>query len=300
MSIFNKYLKLSFLSFIILFFAACEKEISLDLPPADIRPVVYAMAQAGKPIDLIVYKSYPLLTYTDTLNKNIKTDISLFVNNQFQEILTYTNNHYYSRYLPKHQDILKIVFNWENKEISAESIIPNEIKIDSVKFIKKTYENIRVFKVYFADEAEFRNYYGITIACYAENDIISRNYYLPTTCNSPLIGDEEDLSDFYDYQSLLFSDALFNGTELNLAINIEDTYLNEDERLTDVKFYLTNISEDYYQYVKTYLKNQRAQNPDFSFGDLEYVNVHSNINNGYGFFKAFALDTVNITQSFQN
>ena len=296
---FKKVIK-GLLLFLLVTNSACDKDITLDLLPPDIRPVVFGVAQAGKPIDLIVYKSYPLLEYTDTLDQNILTDISLFVNGNFQEVLTYRNNHYYSNYLPKAQDNLKISFNWQSIEISAESIIPNKIKIDSVLFVKKTFDNQRVFNVYFADDIRFKNYYAITVDYnyieYTEN----KTAYLTTTSSSPLIGNEEDMSDYYDYQSLLFSDALFNGISLTLNINIYAPYLNEDETFVDVKLYLSNITEDYYNYVKTFLKNQRAQNPSFFFGDLEYINVHSNIKNGYGLFKTFSLDSVDISQPLRN
>ncbi len=295
-----KNLSKGFLPLLLIINLSCDKDIRLDLPPTDIRPVVFGMAQTDKPVDLIVYKSYPLLEYTDTLDQNIVTDISLFVNGNFQEILTYRNKHYYSSYLPKTQDNLKISFNWQSIEISAESIIPNKIKIDSILFVKRTFDNQRVFNVYFADDIRFKNYYAITADYnyieYTEN----KNAYLTTTSSSPLVGNEEDMSNYYDYQSLLFSDALFNGLSLNLNINIYAPYLNEDEAFVGVKLYLSNITEDYYNYVKTFLKNQRAQTPSFFFGDLEYINVHSNIKNGYGLFKTFSLDSVDISQPLRN
>jgi hypothetical protein len=123
---------------------------------------------------------------------------------------------------------------------------------------------------------------------------------LLTTSNSPLIGNEEDMSDYYDYQSLMFSDALFNGNEINLSLIIYDPYLNDDELLTGVKLYLSNITEDYYRFTKTFLKNQRAQSPSIFYGDLEYINVYSNIKNGYGLFKTFSTDSVDISQAFRN
>ena len=285
---------------ILFIFSACYQDITLDLQEPDIRPAVFGIARAGKPVDVIVNKSYPLLTFTDTLDQSIQTEISLFVNNKFKEQLNYQNKHYYSNYIPQVNDLLKIKFEWNGKEISAEEKVPAQIKIDSVQYLNRTSEGLN-FYVHFKDNYSEKNYYAIS-AKYTYRDDSSKLHtsfiYSPTS-KSPLIGNEEDLSDYFDSQSLLFTDTLFNGKNIALQINFGNLYLSSDETLISVKLFLESIDKDYYLYVKSFLKNQRAQNPDLFLGDAEYINVHSNINNGYGIFKVFTMDSKDITEYFR-
>jgi hypothetical protein len=275
-------------------FNACYRDITLDLQEPDIRPAVFGMARAGKPIELIVLKSYPLLTFTDTLNKYIFTNISLLVNDEFKEILYLKNNRYYSNYIPQPADKLKISFEWEGKEISAEETVPAQVKIDSVCYVKDN-SDTKSFYLYFKDFAENQDYYAVSaLVKHKFNDDYLLNYTWIIS-KSPLIGNEEDMSDYYYYESLMFSDTLFNGKEVALLIDISKT-ISGIEELT---LSLERVDKDYYKYANSVLKNDRAQTPDLFLGDAEYINVHSNIKNGYGIFKAFTINSKDITEYFR-
>jgi len=279
--------------------SSCYQDIVLDLQEPDIRPVVFGMATADKPIDVTVQKSYPLLTNTDTLDKNILTDISLFVNNELKENLQLKNKHYYSNYITRAEDKIEISFEWEGTQISAEGTVPKQVKIDSLNYLYDDSEG-KNFNLFFTDDESSHNYYALSVRIKYKTDSLGiKTDFFYVTSKSPLIGNEEDFSDYYVYQSLLFTDTLFNGKAVNLVINTGKLYLYNDENLINISLYLSNISKDYYLYVKSFMKNQRAQTPDIFFDNTEYINVHSNINNGYGIFKIFTIDTKDITNYFR-
>lgn len=261
--------------------------------------MVFGIVRAGKPVDILVQKSYPLLTYTDTLDKNILTDISLSVNDELKETLYRQNNHYFSKYIPQSGDKIKISFEWQGKEISTEGEIPKSIQIDSVQYLSNDSEG-KNFNLFFKDDFEEHNYYDVSVSIRYKNDSLGvlTDFYFVTS-KSPLIGNEEDLSDYYDYQSLLFSDTLFNGRNVKLLIKVSALYLSYDEELINVNLHLSKIDKDYYMYVKSFLKNQAAQTPGIFNGNTEYINVHSNIKNGYGIVKFFSIDTKDITTYYK-
>ncbi len=286
--------------FVLFLFVSCYQDITLDLEEPDIRPVVFGMAKAGKPIDVIVQKSYSLLTFTDTLDKNIKTDISLFVNDEFKEVLYIKNNHYYSQYIPQFHDKLKISFQWKGREISAKSTIPEPINIDSVKYIRKNSDGSKSFYLYFKDNEQASDYYELAATALYSNDTMHNIVsFLWLNSKSPLIGNEEDMTDYYSYRSMQYSDTLFNGKKLALLFDISGPYLNENEILHNITLSLSIVSREYYLYEISFMKNQRAQTPDIFFGDTEYINVYSNITNGYGFFKTLSTDKKDITSYFK-
>jgi hypothetical protein len=285
---------------LIIIITSCYKDITLDLQEPDIRPVVFGLAMAGKPLDVVVQKSYALLDYSDTTDKNMNVDISLFVNNQLKETLYRKGIHYFSNYIPQPSDKLKISFKNDEKEICAEGIVPHQIKIDSLIYLNEDSEG-KNFNIFFKDYPDEDNYYAISAVIKYRNDSlgIRTDYIYYVTSKSPLIGNEEDLSDYYDYQSLLFTDTLFKGKAVKLAISLGKLYLSTDETLININLYLSNINKDYYLYVKSFLKNQGAQTPDIFLGNTDYINVHSNINNGYGIFKVFTTDKIDITDYFR-
>ena len=83
------------------------------------------------------------------------------------------------------------------------------------------------------------------------------------------------------------NDILFNGQTKSLEISLpnEDNYWNEagyiwSYRNIGLRFYLHNISQDYYYYRRSLeLYNQSSDNPF-----AQPVQVYSNIENGFGIF----------------
>jgi len=292
-----KYIMLIFS--LIVSFSACEQKIDLDLPQAEIKPVVYGLACAGKPIKVTVQKSITTTTFSDTLDLHILVDISLYVNEVFQEKLNYKNQLYQSNYIPKTGDLVGIKFNWQGENIEATVQIPQSVKIDSVVHRDKVYfdnlagEFFQGLQLYFSDLANSEDYYEVGIRTFSKDTdgtavVAQASEY---SSQDPIIVQEDIVE--YEPNTLVFSDLLFNGKQANPTFNFYLRIINEPEWY-DSRLYLLKISKEYYEYQKKLAKNQWAQRPDMFNGSIEFVNVPSNVKNAYGIFKGYSIDSVDI------
>jgi len=90
---------------------------------------------------------------------------------------------------------------------------------------------------------------------------------------------------------LAWSDESFDGTirEFNIGFSMQQATGYQ----ASIAFVLYSITEDYYKYMKSYSRNYTILNEDAIL--YEGVQVHSNINNGYGILAGFSSDS----RSFQ-
>lgn len=97
---------------------------------------------------------------------------------------------------------------------------------------------------------------------------------------------------------LLFSDKLINGK----THTIEVTYRAPLRLLGKTKYIpfhiillvFRSVSEDYYRYYTSLLKQKNAVRPEILFGAVEPSTVFTNIKNGYGVFAGYSEDNLNI------
>ncbi|MDH5603159.1 MAG: DUF4249 domain-containing protein [Cyclobacteriaceae bacterium] len=105
--------------------------------------------------------------------------------------------------------------------------------------------------------------------------------------DDPIATDGESDGTYRYMSRLIFSDELINGKQYTLRMGTDQWHL---ENAGKIRVLFSSISKDGYLFLKT-LKEQRvAGNDPFS----EPVNVHSNIENGYGIFYGIATDTLEI------
>lgn len=277
--------------------SACSKDVTLNLPEYENKPVVFAIAEKGKKIKLTVKQSLPVLS--NSQSENIETEINLFVDGSFKEKFNYSNGLYSSNYIPKESDTLLIRFEWQNKEISSEVVVPKQVKIDSVQFLENVhfdtdnFDYYSGYKIFFDDKFTENEYYETAVKYHFKNNTqtkIKMPYFY--YANDPVLVNENILE--YETNVLVFSDNLFNSMAASISFADLKPYPSQDETLKAVNIILLKTSKSYYQYYKSYLKNQKSQNYDVWQGGSPFYNENSNITNGFGVFKALTIDSLNV------
>lgn len=170
-----------------------------------------------------------------------------------------------------------IVENDKYGKATAKQIVPLKPNFSNLKYKKDGYidgggvkSDLYSFDI--KDDGNAENYYMIEATGYfSKND----------TYGNPLYLDSDDPSVKYFWFSsksgLIITDKNFDGTQTKILIYSSN--YNEYEK---IKMRLYSITKDYYNFLLSY--NQYSNSNDNPFA--EPVNVHNNIENGFGMFQA--------------
>lgn len=286
---------------------SCESYAELDLPPHDSKPVVQCYPTFGKELKMSVRPSYSIQTYNNNLNDIIRTQIFLWANNQVVDTLQLQNGLYRSTYVPLTGDVLQIRFTHNTLDFQSRTIVPQPVVIDSARFSHNTFFNnygdtFSEFFVYFNDISTEENYYEVLI-CHTffneESYVHKRQFpYQYYSCDMAILN-EEMLQ--YEPRSLLFSDKTFNGQKVSIRFAFDALYPQYKEKYTSTTLLLLRVTAEYYHYRQSLYKQLFLQTPTVWSGVNEPVPVVSNIENGYGVFAAYSIDSlVVVIPEYQN
>ncbi|MGE5356644.1 MAG: DUF4249 domain-containing protein [Deltaproteobacteria bacterium] len=168
-----------------------------------------------------------------------------------------------------------IVENDKYGKATAKQIVPLKPDFYNLKYKKDGYLNndgykSDLFSFDLNDDPNNENYYLIELSGIYDNNIFENRLY----------ADSEDpsLKNFYFYNrsGLIVSDKNFDGSQIKIL-----TYFIGYESLSKIKLRLYSITKDYYHFLLSY--DQYSDSKDNPFA--EPVNIHSNIQNGYGMFQ---------------
>jgi hypothetical protein len=120
-------------------------------------------------------------------------------------------------------------------------------------------------------------------------------------------GFEETTHPIWSPEVLFFSDELFNGEMKEIQINYFPYYSGVGlfyYYVPSRKFtvYLRSISENYYRFRKSEKAYSSFRNQfELWKGAGDYVQIYSNIENGYGLFAGYStsMDSIVVTHSFE-
>ena len=135
-------------------------------------------------------------------------------------------------------------------------------------------------KITFEDNGAEINYYQILIEGELEyydlstNKIYISRHRVYLESEDPALQNEQ----FNWFDGVLLKDVLFNGKQIEFSFN---TYLNN---FSNVSILLRTVSEDYYDYKTTFQLQDNTSGDPFA----QPVNVHNNIENGFGIFAGFS------------
>ena len=277
---------------------SCERYATLDLPDPELKPVIQGYPTVNEALKISIVPSYNILDYNNGLDDVISADVSLFVNGNFEELLSYSEKLYHSTFIPRADDTLRIEFTNNNIAISAQTIIPNPVLIDNYHYSNNAFidnygDKFPELRVSFTDISEESNFFELLIfhTYYNEETWEYRRYFpLEYKSRNPSILSEEMLQ--YEPRSLLFNDHLFTTDSISIEFAFGKPYPRYNEIYCNTTIYLLHVTEEYYRYKQSYYKHMYLQTPTIWTGVNEPIPVETNIENGYGIFAAYTIDSV--------
>lgn len=288
-----------FIILVILFYS-CQRteEVELHLSDPETKFILNALCTDGKAVKVYVSKTGSL--FADTILRVNDAKLLLSVNQSYSEVLKQTGSgEYQSDYIPKTKDILRIesAIPGYDAVLSATDTIPHNNQLQNTMIIEdagidqwgSTYST---FNFRLTDHDENINYYELNLVEIFASGGVNAEIFYDWTINDPVLSETGVLD--YDAQTILFSDALFNGKAYNFQIPFEP--LNNESQL-GVKFY--SISKAYYDYKSSWYRhsyNQGGRSLEFLIIDLgNPVQMFSNVKNGRGIFAGYNLTSLTLS-----
>jgi hypothetical protein len=293
--------------------AACEKNVTIDIPQRAPRLVLDGQLGKGQPFQISVGKSRGIL---QPLNYNLSLEDNyvvkdarpiVFENNTPIDTLVFSPSDY--RYKTIRNKIVRDGFTYTLKvtapnfeQAEATTIVPSQSQIASVTRVANARKNadgnfMDQITIKLNDPSEVNHY---QISFFAAANFGGTGY--PITCLSSTDKDLESIGDntdptatdnCFDGSQLLMKDVNFNGGTKVLTVYIESSQLMNNSsggmiHRPFVKVY--RITADHFKYIKSLNTFENTAGNPFA----EPVNVYSNISNGYGLFSAYtmAVDTL--------
>ncbi|MFP5471943.1 MAG: DUF4249 domain-containing protein [Bacteroidia bacterium] len=276
---------------------SCTKEVRIDLPKAEQKMVVNCLFT--KDSTFLVN----LTELNDAFDNQIyainNAAISLYENDIFVEHLTPAdpNGNYISSILPKEGKKYAIVC--EHKDFPTATAIdylpynPSLITISSIKDSvafepdwDKPYSQISVD---FIDDVH-KNYYEVKVFNLYQPEQSVSYYSEASYIFSHDLSVENNDAHFFQGNSILFSDELFNGKKKTITINFYQIFSEE----LGVVVLFREVSENYYNYKKGLYNHVYSQYGGFGIGAGNPIDMYNNIENGYGVFAGYTqvVDTI--------
>lgn len=290
-----------FFAFSMLLFitTGCRKEVDVDIPIKERKLVVNAEIQADSLVSTYVYMSSHVQDEQVTAHPLKNAEVYLNKDGQRADTLNYINNGYY-----KSSNIIAQPNGQYEIEVSAPNLTPASgqttvvnpvpiISFDSVMITRSSFDYEMVqLELTFKDEPGVDNYYRVAVLSsgyHEPYDPEINSGYAPepypvwVESNDPII---EAVSWYGNY--LFFSDALMNGKEYKLQLQVDTYEYNSAEVLYVM---LQSLSEEFYYYSKSVQQHLEAS--DFGIF-AQAVIVYNNIHNGLGIVgsSAIAMDSI--------
>ena len=239
--------------------------------------------------EIVLYENNILI---DTLSVNMQNTISYYFNNGGFSFDSIPMNYYESNIVPRKNTNYRIEAKHPNyPNIYADTFIPDDIEVYDIDVDTLTNDEKISFNFSFIDDVNADNYYRLKLfsKCYKkwENEFGEIEIYPLTrgyqefASNDPSFPSNSIPWDGYTFSGsqVIFSDALFNGEEKNIRIDI----INEGYEYADcdtIGLQFSVFSSDTYSYYNS-LDNHREKGPIGIFGG-EVIPVYSNVENGLG------------------
>ena len=299
----------------IMCFLSCDMETVIDLEIPAHEPVLVLNGRMNTDTNIQVLISSSVGAFDNSTPSMVNdANVILFENNIEIQTLTldtdntyemYINdgnwnsstfldmNYYVSNYIPKENKSYRIEVKHPNfNDIVATTYMPDDILIYNLVIDSTSYNDKLNFQFSFDDNANIENYYALElkVACskvfedeYGYFELYDWGGRIEMNSNDPSFPSFsfDILDGGYRFQGnrAVFNDALFNGQQKNISIDV----FTEDFEYKDcdtIKFIFSTFSDDSYKYYNS-LSDQRENGGLDIFGG-EVTPVFSNVNNGLG------------------
>lgn len=273
----------AFFAFIILslFVFSCSKEVEIDWQNDSQKYVIGCLFTSDETMKLFAFKTSYVLDDTTFFADGL--DVEIYKNETLAWSGSGTGQGEYPIPVYAEADTkFKIILKDKNGlTISAEDNIPRNVLIDKATYLFPVYEDIYGSKfgkvsLSFQDEAKDKNFYELVIL----NKDSSINQSFNITSSVITLNNESDPN---SPGTILFTDELFNGQQLDLNIFVN----SYDEPIIVLK----NVSCNYYEYRKsleTHFYNQNVDRENiYELFKGDPIELYSNVTNGLGIFAGY-------------
>lgn len=274
-----------FVLWAVLFFTeSCTSEVDIEWKDESQKYVVNCLLTPDESMKLYAFKTTPVLHDTTLFAEGL--DIEIYKNENLAWSGSGTGKGEYP--IPvyaepgaKFQIILK---NKNGFELTAEDTVPDLVNILNATYLFPVYEDIYGSKfgkvsLSFQDDAKLKNFYEIVIL--GKDSSINQTFNI--TSSVITLDNENDPN---SPGTILFTDELFNGQQLDLNI-----FVNSYNTPIIV---LKNVSRNYYEYrrsINIHFYNQNMERDDvYTMFKGDPVELYTNVTNGLGIFAAYTQD----------
>lgn len=289
--------KITYIIIIVLFLTSCENEknINFNLSNYNSKIIINSVNNSDSLVKIFLSKTVELTT--DSISfENIKDAQIELYNSQISNSLndftlsdTAFNYGYFYNPVVKssiYDDtvFLKIISD-EYGTVLSKSEIPKKLNLTDLfcEYIFDSTENYQTsyfvegnVKFTISDDEPYKmNYYAVKCFYYNKDNNLK---------DVILSNSVPEMFDTYMYnEGFIFTDNLFSNNEFNATFDFS-IWFGRYENITN-NFYIEvkKITEDYYQYQKTYKEHLEAGQSIFT----EYLDTYTNVENGYGIFTIY-------------
>ena len=313
-------------------FAACEKQIDIDIEDQEPKVVVMAQNEADNPLSVKLTYSRPTFSTfyvyngEDYFKKITNATVTLTVNGGASEQATHNDGTYTFAHIPQAGEELSLSINVPGEEpVTATATVPQRPNISNfdTSFANQGYDYYTILQASVSftlnDPAATEDFYSVrlretdTVIYISRDDngnIISQDtavdsYYRFFECTDYLLVNNTsiDIEDptvarTYSGTEMLFSDATINGMSHNMKlVGQYNRYWEEKASdTTIVRYGLTlevkSLTRDLYLYRQTMNSYDNDELLNFF---SEPVQIHSNIDGGIGIFGVSSKTSVHIS-----
>ena len=301
------------ITILLMFSLSCsdmETIVDLEIPPHESMLVLNGRLDTDKEIKVLLSNSVGafdnnrpamvndanITLFEDQVNLgNLEIDLNNYIapyvnDGNWQTWDTLVMNYYKINYVPKKDKTYRLEVQHPNyNSISASTYIPDDIELYNIEIDSSDNGERINFEFSFDDDVNIENFYSLSIdvSCtkvwddyWGYEDFYTYDGFVEMNSNDPSFP-INNIFDGYTYtgERVIFNDALFNGQQKNISIDIFTDDFKYDDCDT-IKFEFATFSDDSYRYYNS-LAEQRNNGGVDIFGG-EVVPVYTNIENGLG------------------
>lgn len=293
---------LFFLSAFVLLFTACETPVDMDIPRAETITVAFASQSYNDTLQVYIARTRHI--YDTTRYRGCDSTAEAFVIHiGNQTPLRYNGKRFIADGLSAQPgDTISLrVTGTDNKHTFAQTVIPKSIISHSIEI---TPSALLIDDVYFSrvqlsfdDPSGETNYYefSLTVTQIKDDSASSFGYHYFRSFD-PIMVNEDIMQ--YEPITMLFSDAMFNGSQVSIPMYYFLYFLTESLQKVIVVSELRSVTREHYIYYKTLYKFMYNQGGIWQGMTLP-VSINGNIENGAGLFSLFTSTRDTVVYDFK-
>jgi len=288
-----------------------QRTVEIDGPDHSPKLVVNSEIRPGQPWRVDVSKSIGAFQSgepEDSTSTVSDATVTVYQNDQRQGTLSLDSRRQYStqRFTPKRGTEYTVrVTAPDLGTVEATDRVPHmpPAQLGAQEIEGRDTNFDRALQLTINDPADTTNYYHIALQ---QNGYYRDSTSIDTTGVSDVrfqtrdrsiineMSGEFELGEQNSYQGreATFRDPLFNGTQQRIELRVFDRvyFSNRDEARIEYVLYLSAVSKDLYQFLRTRRLHDGTEENPFA----EPVEVHSNVEGGYGIVGARVVDTLRV------